>query len=358
MPSHLSFFCAPSLSEEQTALWKDFALGVPWAHYRQDQAWAETERSGRGMAAREPWFFWAEADGTICLTGVGVRRRLPVPGRVFWEFNKGPNFVDPTVLDEWLSWLLPRIRRGAARLRVGPAIPLDRGGENVEAILKRHGFACISEWATLLVDISGNEDEIMASFRPATQRSIKKSRRLGIEIHPEDTPDGWGAIAALQTELSRTSSTSPVDKPAIERVSRHWLRGGSGGTILVARHHGEALAAVMLVIHRGTAYTPIIPSSHRHREFPATHLLVWEAMRWAKQRGCTVLDLAGYSLQAQPGEQVWGINQFKRGFASLDQISTSVGIYQVVFSPVVAALAAAGRKTQAWLPGHSGNRAR
>ena len=229
MSSDLSFFCAPRLSEEQAALWRDFARRVPWAHYRQDPAWAETERSGRGMAARKPWFFWAEAQEGLCLTAIGVRRRLPVPGRVFWEFNKGPNFVDVTVLDEWLSWLLPRIRHGAARLRVGPAIPLDRGGEDVEAILKRRGFACISEWATLLVDISGNEDEIMAGFRPATQRSIKKSRRLGIEIHSEDTPDGWGAIAALQTELSRTSATPPVDAPAIERVSRHWLRGGPEG---------------------------------------------------------------------------------------------------------------------------------
>ncbi len=348
----LTFFCAPKLDEDQVARWHEFADRVPWAHYSQDPVWAETERDRGGMASGEPWFFWAEAQGTICLTAVGIRRRLPIPRGIFWKFDKGPTFLDAAVVDEWVSWLLPRIGRGAARVRMAPATPLDSGGDDVETILERQGLIrrrAQGGWATLLIDISGEEDEIFAGFRPATQRSIKKSLRLGIEIQPADEPEGWAAIAALQAELALPGTVSSIDEARIGRVSRDWFRGGSGGTVLVARHQGEAVAAALIVTYRGTAYLPVIPSSRRHRDLPAAHLLVWEAIRWAKQHGYTALDFEGYSLVARPGEPLWGINQFKRGFSSLDGVKKSVAVHEIVFSPTAVALAGASLRSRSWL---------
>lgn len=355
----LEFFRTTRLEEGQVRRWRDFASRVPWPHYRQDPDWAETERYGRGMARHEPWFFWAESRGAICLSAIGVERRLPVPGYAFWEFGKGPTVLETGVLDEWLSWLLPTMGRGVARLRIEPAMPLDQGGgSDVETLLERHGFVRPTKGpgATLLVDIAREEEEIMAGFRTATQRSIRKSRRLGIEVNPEDTPEGWRVLAALQTELSRTAPVTPVDQAAIERISRNWLRGGTGGNVLIARHNGEVLAAALVITYRDTAYLPLIPSSRRHKQFPASHLLIWEAMRWAKRQRCTTLDLVGYGLEAQPGDAIWGINQFKRGFASLDHISKSVGVHERVSSPIVLASATAIRECQAWWRRHSGSR--
>jgi hypothetical protein len=355
----LSFFCAAHLDESQVARWREFADRVPWADYRQDPGWAEIERRGRGAGARQPWFFWAEADGAVCLTAIGVSRRLPVPGRVFWEFSRGPTVLDESVLDEWLSWFLRRVHRRAARLRLAPAMHLDDGGDDVETLLERRGFVrrrTLGGWATLLVDISCEEEDVMAAFRYDTRSNIKKSRRLGIEIHPGDDPAGWGVLSALQTDLSRLTPVRPVDRSEIERVSRHWLRGGSGGTILVARHDGEALAAALVVTHRGSAHLQMIPSSRHHREVPASHLLLWEAMRWAKRHQCTVFDLGGYSLVARPGDALWGVNTFKRGFAPPDRLRKSVAIHEFVLSPAILASAAAIRKSQARWRGRSRQR--
>src|SRR5674476_1068621 len=86
----LRFLRAASLDEAQLERWRGFAEHMPWAHYLQDPAWAEIERRGRGWGSRQPFFFWAELDGAICLTALGVRRSLPIPGRFFWEFKNGP----------------------------------------------------------------------------------------------------------------------------------------------------------------------------------------------------------------------------------------------------------------------------
>jgi hypothetical protein len=348
----LRFLCAASLDETQLRRWREFAGRVPWAHYLQDPAWAEVERHGSGTGARRPFFFWAEFDGAICLTALGVQRRLPIPGRAFWEFKKGPTVLDSGVLDEWLGWLVRALGREAARLHVEPAMPLDAGGDDIETLLERHGFVrrrAMGTWATLLVDIAQDEKGILASFRPATQRSIRKSQRLGIEVSSEDTPEGWSVLSELETELSLRTPVNPVDRETIARISHDWLADSSGGTILIPRHDGVPLAAALIIVHGERAHLPMIPSSHHgHKTLPTSHLVVWEAMRWAKERGCTVFDLEGYSLMAKPGDSLWGVNQFKRGFAPCGQPSKCVAIHEKVFSPAIVASANAVRRFQAW----------
>jgi hypothetical protein len=349
---NLEFFSARGLTEDQVARWRDFAARVPWTHYRQDPAWAETERYGSGISAREPWYFWAESDGEICLTAAGVRRRLPVPGYVFWEFNHGPVFLDNAVLDAFLPWLLAQLSPTAARVRIQPSMPLDAQADDVETILDAHGWTrrrTHGIWTTLLIDIMPEESLIVAGFRDATQRAIKKSRRLGVEVHAEDTPEGWRAIADLQAELSLRAPVITVDAATIERISLGWLRGGAGGTVLVARHEGEAIAAGLVVVHRDTAYLPVIPSTRGKGDLPASHLLVWEAILWAKAHGCANFDLVGYGLTAKPGDPIAGINQFKRGFASLYGLHKTVAVHEIVLAPTVVSLATRARRYQSRL---------
>ncbi len=349
----LRYFAAPRLDGEQPLRWREFAHGVPWASYHQDPAWAEVERCGSGSTARQPFFFWAERDGVICLTALGVRRHLPLPGRVFWEFNRGPLVLDSAVLDDWLSWLGGRLGREAARLRVQPAMRLDAGGDDAETILERQGFArrrAMGGWATLLVDIGHDDDDVLASFRAETRRAIRQSQRHGIEVRVEDTPSGWSTLSSLQAELRRRAPVPELDEATLARIEAAWMAGridGSGGTVLVARHDGEPLAAALVIVHGSTAYLPVIPSSHHHDKLPASHLLVYEAMRWARLHGCTTFDLVGYSMMARPGDSLWGINQFKRGFASLDHLTRSLAIHEKVCSPAVCALANAERRVEA-----------
>jgi len=353
------FHVAPALDRSAVERWREFAERIPWAHYRQDPAWAEIERRDRAGATRRPCFFWAERDGSLRLTALGLRRSLPVPGRAFWEFDKGPTFHDIEALDEWLPWLLARCGREAARLRIAPPVPLHEMGDDVETVLERHGLArrrMLGGWATLVADISRDEDHILRAFRPATQRSIRKSLRLGIEVDVQDSPPGWAVLSALESELARSAPVSPVQPAEVERISRLWLRNGSGGTIMVARHQGEPLAAALVIKHKRTAHLPMIPSSRRYRELPASHLLVWEAMRWAKLHGCTEFDLAGYSLVAQPGDALWGVNQFKRGFVTVDEVHKSVAIHERVRSPLLEVSARTIRDAQARWHRHSTSR--
>lgn len=343
------FFCAARLDAVQRERWLEFATGVPWASHLQHPDWAEVERLGSGSGLRAPYFFWAEDADGIRLTGLGVRRRLPVPGKTFWEFKKGPIIADGAILDAWLPWLARRIGREAARLYVEPAVPLDEGGDDVETALERAGFVrrrAMGTWATLLVGLDGDEDEILATFRPQTRAHIRKSGRMGLTVRAEDDPEGWIVLSRLDAEMAQRADVRPISLAAVARVSRHWLTGGAGGTILVARYEGDPVAAALVIAYRATAHLTIMPSSRRHRKLPASHLLVWEAIRWAKARGCTTFDMDGYSMMARPGDGLWGVNEFKRGFEPHAQPAKCVAIHERVFSPAVVAAANAVRHLQ------------
>jgi len=347
----LRCFVADSISSRDAERWREFAASVPWSHYFQDPTWAEIERCGGGVAARRPYYFWAERDGAVCLTALGIRRGLPVPGRAFWEFKRGPTVLDVRDLDEWLAWLIAHRTGDVARLRLQPPQPLDEGGDDVETILERYGFVrrrALGGWTTLTIDTRPDDEQVLALFRPATQRSIKKSLRLGIEVHCEDTPCGWSALVQLENELALRAPVSAVSKDEMSRISVRWLADGRGGTVLVARYGSEPLACGLVIARGDKAYLPLIPSSRQRRDLPASHLLVFEAARWARSHGCSTLDLVGYSMMARPGDALWGINQFKRGFASLDRLTRSVAIHERVFSPVVVAAASTARQAQAW----------
>ena len=343
------FYCAPSLDHSRVERWRQFADRVSWAHYCQDPDWAEVERRDGMAGSRRPFFFWAERCGSVCLTAIGMKRSLPVPGRAFWEFDRGPSFVDVEALDEWLPWLRARLGRQAARLRMAPPAPLCEIGDEVETVLERHGFQrrrVLGGWATLVGDICPEEDQILRTFRPTTRARIRKSIKLDIAISVDDSPAGWAVLSALETDLARRAPVRPVQSSDIASVSRHWLRHGSGGTILVARHGREPLAAALVIKHHNTAHLAMMASSRRHSELPASHLLVWEAMRWAKSHGCASFDFAGYSLVAQPGDTLWGVNEFKRGFATVGAIRKSVAVHERVQSPLLAASARAIRDAQ------------
>ena len=70
--------------------------------------------------------------------------------------------------------------------------------------------------------------------------------------------------------------------------------------LLLAEHEGEPLAAIFLVMsgHRGTYLYGA--SSSRKRNYMPTYALQWEAIKIAKEYGCTEYDMFGVSPGPDP----------------------------------------------------------
>jgi lipid II:glycine glycyltransferase (peptidoglycan interpeptide bridge formation enzyme) len=82
-------------------------------------------------------------------------------------------------------------------------------------------------------------------------------------------------------------------------------------------------------------------SSNERRNLMPTYLLQWEAMLWAKERGCCAYDLWGVPDEdeatletefTQRHDGMWGIYRFKRGFGG--RLVRSIGAWDQVYSPL------------------------
>jgi lipid II:glycine glycyltransferase (peptidoglycan interpeptide bridge formation enzyme) len=93
--------------------------------------------------------------------------------------------------------------------------------------------------------------------------------------------------------------------------------------ILMAEYEGQPLAALFVARHGNRAYYLYGASTDKERNRMPAYLLQWEAMKWAKDRGCKEYDLWGVPdedeaiLEAnfeKRQDGLWGVYRFKRGF--------------------------------------------
>ena len=93
-------------------------------------------------------------------------------------------------------------------------------------------------------------------------------------------------------------------------------------------------------------------SSDEHRNRMPNHLLQWEAIGWAKEKGCLTYDLWGIPdedeevlerefLKRSGG--LWGVYRFKRGFGG--RVVRFLGAYDYIYSPLLYRLY---RRAIAW----------
>ena len=210
------------------------------------------------------------------------------------------------------------VQKDALELLFSPFWELSQGGDEIETTLEKSGFTrrrMEGMWATLRIELTRSEEEIHRSLRPTTRRMIAKGREAGISVKEENGKTGWQALVELRKELSAKKHVTPLSLDELASLDKFWLRNGQQGTILIARHDGRPVGGVSIVTWNGTAFILSGGTSRSVPGLPANHLLLWEAIRWAKNRGCRIFDLGGFSMDARPGDELWGVNTFKRGFA-------------------------------------------
>jgi lipid II:glycine glycyltransferase (peptidoglycan interpeptide bridge formation enzyme) len=73
------------------------------------------------------------------------------------------------------------------------------------------------------------------------------------------------------------------------------------------------LAAIFIFMFGDRAYYLYGMSRDEHRELMPAYLLQWEAIRRAKEAGCTVYDLWGAPEEFNEMDDLWGVYRFKEG---------------------------------------------
>ncbi len=167
---------------------------------------------------------------------------------------------------------------------------------------------------TLILDIRNSEEVLLAGMKQKTRYNIRLARRRGAEVR-------LGGKEDLDVLYQMYAETSIRDGFVIRKPEYYQDAWGSfihAGLAqpLIAMVEEQPVAA-LIVFRFGKVATFMYGMSRAaHREKMPNHILQWEAIRWAKEQGCTMYDFWGSPDRLDPGDPMWGVYRFKRGFGA------------------------------------------
>jgi lipid II:glycine glycyltransferase (peptidoglycan interpeptide bridge formation enzyme) len=194
---------------------------------------------------------------------------------------------------------------------------------------------------TLIVDLAGSEEEVLGRMKQKTRYNIRLAQKKGVVVHPS---------ADLETFHRLMSITGVRDSFGVHNLTYYRRayeifhpRGAC--ELLLADYQGEPLAGLMIFTRGRRAWYFFGGSASDHRDRMPNYLIQWEAMRWARARGCTEYDLWGVpdeeeeTLETQftaRADGLWGVYRFKRGYGGV--LRRAAGPWDRVYLPALYAI--------------------
>jgi len=175
---------------------------------------------------------------------------------------------------------------------------------------------------TIFIDLRKSEERLLSSMRSKTRYNIRLSLRKGVEVHDTGT-DHLDLWYSLYRETCRRNGIflHHIDhfRALIDAAcdyNRTGLRvpDSSSVHLLIAEAGGTPLAAMFLVMSGERATYLYGASSSDRRNCMPTYALQWEAIRKARNSGCTEYDMFGISPSPNPSHPLYGLYRFKTGF--------------------------------------------
>ncbi|HET7144735.1 MAG TPA: peptidoglycan bridge formation glycyltransferase FemA/FemB family protein, partial [Anaerolineales bacterium] len=191
---------------------------------------------------------------------------------------------------------------------------------------------------TITIDIKDSEETILARMKPKCRYNIRLAEKKGVTVR------AWDDIPAFHEMLSVTGGRDNFGVHSREYYQRAFelfhLKGMC--ELLVAEYEGRPLASLMVFASGNRAWYVYGASNDRERNRMPTYLLQWQAIRWAKERGCEEYDLWGVPdenegiLEANfetRHDGLWGVYRFKRGFGG--QLKRAAQALDKVYMPLL-----------------------
>lgn len=339
----------PMTTHDMTpSAWDDFVAHHARAHLLQTHAWGQLKAA----------FGWkplpvAIRDGEGRITA-GVQlllRRLPL--RLGWLAYApyGP-LVDwgDTAQVTQLQAAIDRAARGAgaAFLKIEPGFGLD--GADFARFGYRPSPQTVQPPRTIMLDITGSEDDILARMNQGTRRNIRKSEKHEVAIRHGTRAD----VSRFNALLAETGNRAEFGVHAPEYYERAYDLFAPQGraALILGSTGGQDLAGVMVFALGARAWYFYGASSDRERQRMASYGVQWAGIQWARAQGARTYDMYGVPdadpdvLEAHFAERsdgLWGVYRFKRGWGG--QVIRSAGAWDRVYNRLVYAAyrLAAGR---------------
>ena len=303
--------------------WNRNLLRLPGHHLLQSWEWGELKSKYGWQADR---MIWREKTGVPVAAAQVLHRNI---GKLFHMAYspRGPVLAwsEQKLRHQVLQELAAQAReRNALFLKIDPAILLDDGSltnqhlHAVKSDFMGDGWQVSTEQVqfrnTFTLDLGQSEDELLANMKQKTRYSVRLASRRGVSVRVGGTDD-LALLYQMYAETSVRDGFVIRTQAYYEDIWRSFMSAKMAQP-LIAEVEGNAVAALIVFRFGDTAYYLYGMSTERDREKMPNYVLQWEAIRWAKNVGCTTYDFWGAPDHIDPEDRMFGVYRFKEGFGA------------------------------------------
>jgi lipid II:glycine glycyltransferase (peptidoglycan interpeptide bridge formation enzyme) len=319
----------PPIAIHAAAEWNALAAALPGAHILQSWEWGEIKSRYGWRAQRLRWEGGRAAAQVLTRSaGRGLLKVMYAPRGPLLDWNDAA--LRHRVLDD-LQRLAQRER--AILLKIDPPLTplIANSSDGMEGRGWRASPDQVQFRNTVTLDLRRTEDELLAAMKQKTRYNIRLAAKKGVRVRLGATDD-FELLYRLYAETSVRDGF--VIRPA-EYYKDVWgtlMRAGLAQP-LIAEVDSTPVAGLVLFTFARTAWYFYGMSRDTHREKMPNHLVQWEAIRWAKARGCTTYDFWGAPDTLTETDSMWGVWKFKEGFGG--EFVRGLGAWDYAPSPLL-----------------------
>ena len=222
---------------------------------------------------------------------------------------------------EVLQVLLEKLKKLAKEqetsfIRINPI--LERNQENT-TMFQQLGFrgapTQMHPEASLKLNLEASEEQLFSGMRKTTRYLVRQAMgNKDIVVEQSGSLGDVATFANMHSLVSLRQSFVPFSKEYLENEFKVFSKE-DGVRLFFVKVKGEVAAASFVVFWSGIGFYHHAASLPQYAKLSLPYLLLWEAIREAKRRGCFMYDFWGYvDPKIQPKHPWAGPTLFKMGF--------------------------------------------
>lgn len=227
-----------------------------------------------------------------------------------------------------------KVEPDVAASKVNPELPAFKSAGFIKS------FKDVQPTATLLLDISESEEDLMSNFHSKTRYNIRYGPKRGVEAKVLKSRGAFDSFLALLKKTASRKDFVIYGKDYYEDLFKLGKDKKSDLKVdfLGAFYKNRLISAVVLVCFGKKAIYLHGANDYKYRNLMASYLLQWEAIKKAKSYGCSQYDLWGiirqdnFASEKKFKNHPWhGVTRFKKKFGGKEV--SYPGAYDYIYSP-------------------------
>ncbi len=197
--------------------------------------------------------------------------------------------------------------------------------------LKKSPHPLFPQWSQIL-DITKSENELLKNMHHKTRYNIKLAQKKGVEVKEMSNNLGFEIFAKLYFETCKRQRYFGHNLKYHQLVWKNLKE--KIAHILIAFYQNEPLAAYQIWIYKDIAYYVYGGSSEKYRNLMGANLLMWEAIKMARNKGVKNFDMWGSLPPNYSVNHPWaGFTRFKQGYGG--KFVEFIGSFDLIINPFI-----------------------